>query len=804
MMQEPPLPPGLSFQRPQGEPPLPPGLSFEPPRQRQNAARPAPSRPAPVAAPRQQSVAAPAASGGQMTDLGISADDEITALVRQGYSMDQARQMASEPEVVGYGVVDRQDLAPTDTPESLAAQGYEFDPQANVYARVVGRTQAPGTAQPQQTPAPSAGYQQAYEIARRNADLAAQAGGGVDFTDQLTAPFNDELSWGAGYVSQSLGNLGRRLMGRDIEVSALEAARATRDVANADQERFAAENPGQAFAGQLLGGFAFAPARVAGIVNAPSQFLRTSNAFVRPSRFANYAATAGTGAAYGAADADGGVGDRALGAGIGAVGSLATAGAIDTAQAGIRQAIAARQGPRLTGQEARVGNVINRELRANRVDSNDLLQSINAAPAGSLPFNAADGVLAPVAEALVASTGPGGRTVRQAVDAQRGAAPDRIMGRIGQELGGQGDYFATLNRTIETRRAEAGQVIDRIGPQQFRLNDNTVRALRSDLAQPTLREAAQNALASPDQATYEMGANIMRLADTLRDNPAAAVLDVRTAQDVSRALLDMSSDAWQAGNGSRGRALGQIGQALRQNARDAVPEYRQWLSRYGDDSSQIEALELGRRIFRNADDPAADGMSAEVLRSQFNEMSDTAKDMFRKGVAEAIVARARTSRGGVGAMRDLLRTQEFGDRIRLAFPNEQAFTRFMNAAEAEVGMANLGQQVTQNSRTAARQETLRRLNVQPEADAAERLSGATLTGLPLEGARLGLRAAGRTLGRSRSVIENEDLNALLGRAITDPEVLRALLQRPSRRVGLIGGGRAPVGLVGAGTSALIP
>lgn len=38
----------------------------------------------------------------------------------------------------GYTVVNRQDLAPEDTPESLAAQGYVLDPATNTYARTVG------------------------------------------------------------------------------------------------------------------------------------------------------------------------------------------------------------------------------------------------------------------------------------------------------------------------------------------------------------------------------------------------------------------------------------------------------------------------------------------------------------------------------------------------------------------------------------------------------------------------------------------------------------------------------------------
>lgn len=748
-----------------------------------------------------------------MTDLGISYDQEVERLVRQGYPIDRARQMASEPEVMGYGVVNSQDLAPTDTPESLRQQGYEFDPQANVYARVVGRQQLPGSGQPEAQGTP--GYQTARMQEEDRARLLRANGiEGADFTSQFTAPANDELAWGAGYLSQGIGNLGRRLMGRDIEVSALERARAARDVANAEQDRYARENPVESFVGQTMGGFAFGAGRVAGLVNAPQNFLRTSNAFVRPGRLANYTAAGATGTAYGAADAEGGpvnvmgvdVDGRLLGGLTGGALSLATAGAVDAGQAGIRRSgIFGNNAPALLNPERRVSSVITRELRANRIDPQAFLSDLDRAPAGALPINVQDGVLSPVAEALVASTGPGGRIVRQAVDAQRGGASDRIMGRIGEELGGAGDYFATLNRSIETRRKAANEVIGRIGPQQFRLNEGTVRALRSDLAQPQLREAAQLALASPDQRTYEMGANIMRLADTLRDNPSAAVLDVRTAQDVSRALLDLSSDAWRQGNGTRGQTLGDIGRALRNNARDAVPEYRQWLSRYGDDSSQIEALELGRRIFRNADDPAADGMSAEVLRGQFAEMSDTAKDMFRKGVAEAIVARARTSRGGIGAMRDLLRTEEFADRVRLAFPSEEAFTRFMNAAEAEVGMASLGNQVTGNSRTAMKQESLRRLNAQPEAQAADTWANVSIPGIPLELGRQGVRALGRAAGRSRSVIQNDNLNELLGRAMTDQEVLRLMLQRQQGpRVGLFGAGRAPVGVAGAGWSAAIP
>jgi hypothetical protein len=740
-----------------------------------------------------------------LNDLGISNDEELATLIRQGYSPEQARAMVSQPEMANSGMgapqpgdvrTYSQPLAPTDTPNNLSARGYVYDGATDTWKR--RRTEQVPAPVPQQGQANqnTPGYNTALAQEQALAEFRNQYGG-IKFTDQATAPINDEMAGAVGYLSQGFGNLGRRLMGRDIEVSAGERGRAAMDVYRQQQQNYERENPIKAAVGGILGGFAFAPARVAGPVFGA---VRGGQLFARPTAAQAYTGAGATGAAYGAADAEGGAGGRALGGITGGALGLATAGLIDGVGAGVSRLLRPASGA--TPGENRVASVLQRELRSNRITPDDVLSSLNSLPEGALPFNAQDNLLAPVAEALVASTGPGGRIVQGAVNAQRRAAPDRILSRISSEVGGEGNYFATLNNSIQTRQVAANQVINQIGPQQFRLNDNTIRALRSDLAQPQLRQAAQNALASPDQATYEMGANIMRLADTLRDNPAAATLDVRTAQDVSRALLDMSSDAWRRGDGTTGQAIGGIGRALRNNAREAVPEYNNWLKRYGDESSQIEALQLGRQVLGNPNDPRPDGVSAEVLRGQFAEMSDTAKDMFRKGIAEAIVARtAGRANGEINTMRDLLGVREYADRVRIAFPDEQAFTRFLNAAEVEVGLANAGQGITGNSRTIARAATLKRLGAQPEAEAVDQLSQATLTGIPLAIGRAGIRAAGRQMGRSRSVLENDQLNELLGRAVTEPELLRQMLMRQPRRGGLFSG-RVPVGVAAAAPQAI--
>lgn len=153
----------------------------------------------------------------------------------------------------------------------------------------------------------SEGYRTALEQERANADLVAKAGGGYDMTDALTGEFNDELAYGAGYLTQGLGNIGRRLTGRDIEVSATERGRAARDVMVQDRDRFARERPVQNFAGNVLGGAAFGPQGAA----------RTM--------VGRMAQGGGIGATYGFAGAEGSVTDRLPSAGAGAaVGALAT------------------------------------------------------------------------------------------------------------------------------------------------------------------------------------------------------------------------------------------------------------------------------------------------------------------------------------------------------------------------------------------------------------------------------------------------------------------------------------------------
>lgn len=625
---------------------------------------------------------------------------------------------------------------------------------------------------------------------RDNAARYAELGYGPNFASQTTAPLNDELGAIAGFASQGVENLGRRLMGRDIEVSAMDRGRAVAGVAREQQKAFSEENPWQAGIGQALGGFAFAPARAGGAAAAV-------NGFARPTVGQAYKQAAAIGGGYGVADAEGGVSGRLQGGALGAGLGVATAGLID---GGTR--LLPRGRGALQPNENRVADALNRELRSNRMSPQDILSAMNGAPEGTLPLNLGRGALSGAAEVIAQSPGPGRQVVMDALRQQRATSGDRIGRRVQEALGGEGNYFATLDNQITQRRTAANQVIEQIGPQVYRPNENAMSALRSSYAREALTTQASLKADSPDPVIRAQAESLNAAIAALgRDLDPNVMLDVRTAQDVSRALLDSSSEAWRNGNSGVGQLLGDIGKAVRDDARTQVKPYGEWLKRYGDDSSQIEALELGRSVLRNVDDPRPDGVSAEVLRKQVAEMSDTAKDLFRKGVGEAIVARSRTSKGGVGAMRDILRSDELGARLRVAFPDEQAYTRFLNAAEAEAAMGDAANGILGNSRTAFRQGAAQRMGAEDYGQAAE-LIGASLPGLAIEGVKQGVRSVGKSFGRNRSVLENDDLNELFAKALTDQDLLRQMLQGQRPRRGLFGG-RAPAGVAGALPSAVL-
>lgn len=573
-----------------------------------------------------------------------------------------------------YSVVSSQDLAPGDTPEKLRAEGYQQEPDGTWVRYLTPGSAGAGGAPPPSggsdgvppTPSPDGGPTDGYQTAlEQEQALAAQldrAGQGYSITDALTGPFNDELAFGAGYLTQGIGNIGRRLTGREVEVSALDRARAARDVMGSQRDNFARERPVQNFFGNALGGAAFGPG------GGPSGFL------------ARVGQGAGVGGVYGFASADGSAAERAPsalgGAAIGAVAVPAAERVVAPAaswlarEAGNALAPAGRSVVR--GASSALGRYSPAPLREAAMETNALQSSVNRFSTSSpQEINAlrstvedlrGQGIEPTFADAV----NDGGRGTMRALSSRQTPARDAA-----REFA-EGRAEALPSRlSVQARRIvspDARPVDDIVGDLRAGRAAQARETYAEPYAQP-VRIDGQTAAAlsgAPGRAAIQRA---RAAAEAFQDATSVAELDALAAgqtQEVSAATLDrirqaMSGRAEQLARqpGTRavgagvGQRAGQVDQVL-----DGVEGLAPARQAYRDASRQIDATEMGGRFMTAAPDDfvtAVQGLSPEALQPVRSAMARNIEISARTpggapGVARRLYADPETRRMGEAAL----------------------------------------------------------------------------------------------------------------------------------------------------------
>ena len=427
---------------------------------------------------------------------------------------------------------------------------------------------------------------------------------------------------------------------------------------------------------------------------------------------------------------------------------------------------------RPTRPETRVAGALRRALERDGMTPQQVLDNMAAAPDGQLPFQAGGENLLGLAETMANVPGAARRSIVAAAREQAESESNRVSGLLADRFGAQGNGWQALRERITTRGAEADAGMAAIADQAVPLDDASVLALRSKLSSPAVRSAAEEAIAELTPEGSAAANRLFGLGDTLLDGPAAASITVREAQDISYALNEAASRAFRGGFNSRGEALSTLSRTIRQNARTQVDGYDQWLKAFGDSSEVIDGQRVGQNIFARANERNA--MSAAQLSERWAKWSAPARDAYRLGVGEAVLDRVR-GQGGVTAMRKLLKDRELAARVRVAFDSEDAFVAFMKDAEDQVTLANSRGQVLAGSPSARRLAGQADLQ-QQGMDIAEGLEALSEIGSPVAMGRRAIKAVAQSLPkRDRSIIGDDELNGLLGSALSDPEAMTRLL-----------------------------
>lgn len=468
--------------------------------------------------------------------------------------------------------------------------------------------------------------------------------------------------------------------------------------------------------------------------------------------------------------------------------------AVDSGLNAAARSRAARMGapppPPMAAPQARAPQPKPGELKAaaalQKAIDRDLEAGVAFRP-GANPLYEGGENLAGVYEAAANFPGAARQAIVRAAAQNRAQTAAGVTDDITQILGGKGDFFAYQDRLAKTQRDNAKAGMERLGDQLVTLDEDSILALRSDLARRELVKAADNMRASTDKNVRSQANDLMNVLDQVFDKPSGVTLRVRDAQTISEKLLKAGDASWRTGDGDTAQALTGLGRALRGNARDpnrgGFSEYDDWLKQYGSDADNKAALELGRDISKPSVWP-------EQVQNTLSEMGPGALIHYQKGVAETLMNRINAANGDIKVMRDILRDQNFASKVRMAFPDDASFSAFLASAERRVQNTERNAAFLQNSASARRAATMMDLEDQPSAmgnvlDVAmdpgnlpKKVADATLRKLPM-------------FSPVKGALRDEQANAALARTALDPdEVTRLLNMLQAMRARQASAGRA--------------
>lgn len=148
---------------------------------------------------------------------------------------------------------------------------------------------------------------------------------------------------------------------------------------------------------------------------------------------------------------------------------------------------------------------------------------------------------------------------------------------------------------------------------------------------------------------------------------------------------------------------------------------------YADDSLVKDAAEAGRDIFKPSMDveELVEKMAQKRARDPTVYISEAERDAYLLGAAKAIRDKLQQTVGGLpgqqASVARIARTPELRERLRVAFPDDDAYDEFMEIVAREQTFQDTASQVLRQSATYGRQAAARALPTGP-VDAARRIA----------------------------------------------------------------------------------
>jgi len=220
------------------------------------------------------------------------------------------------------------------------------------------------------------------------------------------------------------------------------------------------------------------------------------------------------------------------------------------------------------------------------------------------------------------------------------------------------------------------------------------------------------------------------------------------------AALDSGKRSGSLSNVEKGK-LTNLRQSFKERLFEENPEYKQANARFAGDAAMRDAIDVGRKIFSG---------TADDLKPLVRDMSESEREAFRIGVAQAIRDRVSNQRDLANSAQDLFGKDRFRGVLREAFPDAKTFAQFQSRMESRIN-----QEVTRSrtkpsagSRTTPMAEDAR--DITRDAELFTNLLSGNLSGVGRDvvtrggglGSKIGSRVAGdlfdTNLGSQRELL----------------------------------------------------
>lgn len=435
------------------------------------------------------------------------------------------------------------------------------------------------------------------------------------------------------------------------------------------------------------------------------------------------------------------------------------------------------RGSGLTPQEQRVGQALHKAIKREGTTHEEVVGKLKEHP-DRPAFHAGGDAFVPYAKAVKRTPGPGRAPITSSIKTHSRTAYDQIKGHIGEAIGGDNTYFAKLKASNQARREAAASGMEAVGNLPVKLNEHSVHALSQPDARAAIAKAARLSLMSTNPAVKEIGGFLGSLNErlnSLEENPEGLSLRVSDAQEISKALLKSAHEAYRKGDGGLGEALDGLGKDIRNNARDPAQgghaEYDAWLKRYGADSENLEAYDLGY----NAPTAGREKTAEKITQTLDGMSSSAAREHYKEGLGEGLLYEVRNV-GDVAAMRKLLKSEDFRDKVKIAFPDDASYDKFQEAVNERVAEQDRSNKVTSGSDTAENLSAMGDLNAQgmSGADKVRHASEAVMH--PARKlASVALAKVADMLPEEKGLLSDPETHGILGQALSDPAEMERIL-----------------------------